>query len=92
MKPLADVSQSRKNGANQGQSLTTGTLGLCTIVDEEVSRMTTEEAKQYVAEHDESQVMNPADLREVFISLAGRAPTDNESKSLWWHICELVQD
>jgi hypothetical protein len=54
--------------------------------------MTTEEAKQYVAEHDESQVMNPADLREVFISLAGRAPTDNESKSLWWHICELVQD
>lgn len=54
--------------------------------------MTMEEARQYVAEHDENDVMGEADLREVFLALAGRAPTENESKSLWWHICELVQD
>lgn len=54
--------------------------------------MTKQEAKQYVADHDETDVKNSGDLEQVFTALAGRAPDEEESKSLWWHISELMQD
>lgn len=54
--------------------------------------MTFDEARQFVNEHKGSEGVDPGQLEQVFMALAGRTPDAEERKDLWWHISELLQD
>ena len=52
--------------------------------------MTQTEARQYVADHSDDDVMDRADLIAVFTALAGREPNEDEIGVLWSHCCNLA--
>ena len=54
--------------------------------------MTFEEAKEFASEHKGGEGVTPIRLEQVFMALAGRVPSADERKDLWWHISELLQD
>ena len=53
--------------------------------------MTKAEARRYVADHEDSDELDDADLVAAFTAIYGRAPDDiDRDQGLWSHLCAAV--
>lgn len=54
--------------------------------------MTKKEAKQYMAEHNDDDLLNDDDLESVFFALFGRQADDiDRVEGIWSHCCSALE-
>ena len=51
---------------------------------------TEEEIREYIESHDDNDSHDQAVLADMFESVMGRSPNEDEHGALWSHVCNLV--